>query len=351
MNRILFVTGNLDRGGAQRVISILANEYALRGWDVHIALLLDFKIGYTIDKMVSLHDVSQEKKNITGLMKWIKELRKVIIEVSPDVIVSFVGRINIVTTLSTIGMKIPLIVSERNDPANDRRSQPERLLCKILYSKADRVIFQTDYQAKYYKRWCKNNFQIIGNPIQAKEYRGKHPIKDILCVGKLMDQKNHPMIIRAFREISCSFPEKQVWIYGDGPQKQEIEDMILSYGLEKKIHLAGNTDNIFDVMHDFEYFVLCSNYEGLSNALLEAMISGMVCISTNWSGIESIIEDKKNGYITKIKDSSALAKVLEIAFTVDNSNLVKKGIETGKRFYVTNIIEEWDNCIKGTMRK
>ena len=215
--KILFVTGSLNRGGAQRVISLLANKYAEMGWEVHIALILFNVVGYEISDNIVIHDLAHGK-SVKNAFKWIKELKKTIKGVAPSVIVSFVGRINLITMLAAKGSGVPVVLSERNDPLHDRRGSLERSLCRKYYRKADRVIFQTEYQAQAYGDIVKNGV-IIPNPISAPIFEGEHPVKDIVCVGKLMDQKNHAMMINSYAKITSEFPDTNVWIYGEGDKR------------------------------------------------------------------------------------------------------------------------------------
>lgn len=345
--RILFVSGSMFRGGAQRVISLLANDYASSDWSVHIALLIDNKIEYSIDDSIVIHDISHKGNRLKYFAKWVDELKHVIIEVKPDVIVSFAGRINVITLLANRGTGIPVLVSERNDPSRDRRSDFERWLCKKLYKKADRVVFQTKYQASFYDKCCKNNGIIIGNPISAPVFYGIHENKDIICVGKLMDQKNHPMIIKAFSKIADEFPDRQVYIYGDGRKRDELEQMINDCKMTSRIHLMGNTPDIFSVMQKNEFFVMCSDYEGLSNALLEAMMSGMVCITTSWNGVDEFVTDGVNGYLVPVNDCDALAVKLADVLRADNSGVRANAIVTASGYSSERVISDWRAAIEG----
>ena len=344
--KILFVSGDLGRGGAQRVIALLANDYAQRGWSVHVIVMMNTVIGYEMNSAIKIHTFVHQGNRLRNAGKWVKEIRQCLKVERPDVIVSFAGRINIITMIAAGGLHIPVLVSERNDPARDRRSKPEQWLCKRFYKRADKVVFQTKYQANYYANFCEETGVIIGNPISAPVYEGTHTKKDIVCVGKLMDQKNHPMMIRAFAQIANEFPEKNIFIYGEGQKgdnrkRLELEKQIADCGMQNKIHLCGNTDHIFDILHEYKYFVMCSNYEGLSNALLEAMISGMVCVTTEWKGVEDIVQDGVNGYTVPVGDSDALARKLRMVFRSDNDAIRKAGIARARNFEMEPVLASW----------
>ena len=350
MQRILFVTGNLGKGGAQRVITLLANAYAQKGWSTHIAALEKMKVSYEISNDISIHTLKKKGSNFRSIPIWIKGLRQIIKTVSPDIIVSFVGRVNLITMLASGGLQIPVVLSERNDPQYDRRSKPEQWLCKAMYPKATKVVFQTNYQKEYYGKACAGNGVIVGNPIAAEEYNGAHESSDIICVGKLMAQKNHKMMISAFSRIAEKHPETNVHIYGEGQERSALQSMIDSAGLNGRVILEGNCDAIFEVLQKNKYFVMCSDYEGLSNALLEAMISGMICVSTDWNGVEDVIQHGKNGYITPRRDDAKLAELLDQLLSNNNmSNITTNAIETAAKYKLNEIIKIWfeevESCI------
>jgi len=327
------------------VIALLADEYVNQGWSVHLAILLHPEIEYIISDQIEIHTIVHPGSQFRNAFHWVADIRNIILTKKPDVIVSFTGRINMLTMIAAMGTGVPVLVSERNDPAHDRRSRLEQWLCKRFYSKAKRVVFQTKYQANYYAKWCRENSVIIGNPISAPIYRGPHPKKDFLCVGKLMDQKNHTMMIRAFKLIADEFPNKSLYIYGEGSKRAELEALVCELELKDRIYLPGNSDRIFDIMHQYAYFIMCSDYEGLSNALLEAMLSGMVCITTSWKGVDEIIQDGVNGFLTPIGDAEALADKLRTVLKADNNGIQKHSIETALAFSGDAIMRRWREAI------
>lgn len=349
MRKILFVTGGLGRGGAQRVITLLANEYVKNEWSVHMAMLLDNRIGYQINKDIVLHDLVRKGNYIKNVFGWVSDLKKLLKSEQPDIVLSFVGRVNIITMLAEQGTNIPIVISERNDPAHDRRSGLEIKLCKYFYGKADLVVFQTNYQKSFYGKHCEKNSVIIGNPIAAPIYRGKHNSQDIISVGKLMEQKNHPMLIKAFAKIADEYPNRKVHIFGDGELYKELQNLINELGMVGRVILEGNTDQVFDAFHKYQYFVMTSNYEGMSNALLEAMLSGMTCISTAWNGIEDIIKDGINGYLVPVGDENILADKLRRVFDSDNKLISKAGIQTANIYKTENIISRWFEALNSVL--
>ncbi len=346
MGKIFFVSGSLVWGGAQRVLTLLANAYAQRSWEVHIALLLRGEQGYPLEDTIQLHDLSQKGPYYKNMLRWVTALRALLQRERPDAVVSFAGRVNLVALLAAAGTGLPVLVSERNDPAHDRRSGLERRLCKFFYGKADCVVFQTEYQRRYYGKRCRNNACVIGNPISAPVYRGEHPSGDILAVGKLMAQKNHPMLIRAFAQIAARHPDTRVHIFGEGAQRGALQQLIDELGLHDRVLLEGNSDRIFAQMRECRYFVMTSDYEGLSNALLEAMLSGMTCISTAWNGIEDFAQDGKNLWLVPVGDVDALAALLDEVLSGQRPDLRPAGFAAAERYRAENVIEQWFQAVE-----
>ena len=126
--------------------------------------------------------------------------------------------------------------------------------------------------------------------------------------------------------------------------------MINELRMSDRIHLCGNTDKIFDVLHEYQYFVMCSDYEGMSNALLEAMISGMVCVTTNWNGVEEVVTDGVNGYLVPVGNEDFLVQKLRNVLISYNENLTREAIESAKRFTTEIVIHIWDNTITGLLK-
>jgi len=343
---VLLVSGQIKNGG-QREPCNVANSFAERGWKVHIAVLLSSEAGYTLDDKVTVHDLSRSGSYIKNTVWWIGGLRRLMRDIKPDVVLSFAGRVNVLSVLASAGLGVPVMVREINDPAHDARNRIELFICKIAYHRAHRVIFQTEYQKEYYGKWCGHNGVVVGNPVSAPVYRGSHTCQDILAVGRLVPQKNYPLLIRAFAEIASDYPEKHVYIYGIGSEEASLRSLAASLGLEGRVHLCGSDSRIFEKMQTFRYFVMTSNYEGLSNALLEALASGMICVTTDWNGAGEVIQDGINGFMTPLNDPNALACRLREIFSgkYDLEGIRASAVETGSQYSRDVMIGRWFQAI------
>lgn len=350
VNRISFVIGGMSRGGAERVISILANHYAQHGWQVDIIMMLLNKVEYQIDDRIHIIDMTQKTQNkIAGAPQWVMYFRKYVKETNPDIIVSFVARINIVVLLATLGMNKKIIISERNDPSMDGRSQFIAFATKILYSRAKKIVFQTRRAATHFPKKLQNNSVIIPNPISVDAVVSDKPKHKIVSVGRLAKQKNHQMLIDAFAEIVKKYPEYQLWIYGEGTLRSELEAYIQELQLQDKVFLPGNIPDIHQQISDAEMFVLPSNYEGLSNALLEAMMMGIPCISTTCAGSDEYINNGYNGLLVPIGDSRKMEVAIECLIEDDvfRYRIGKAGKRTVEQCDSQIVMRKWCKTIEG----
>lgn len=347
--KIIFIIGSMRRGGAERVISILANEYSDNGWEVQIITLLDNSNDYILRDSINVINITDAKKSrIQQLPIWLIELRKQFKKFNPDVIVSFIARINILTLIAALGLNKKIIISERSDPTADGRGVFVKLATYFLYPYANNIIFQTKWAKSCFPTKISRKGHIIQNPInittKATDIRGKK----IVAVGRLLPEKNHHLLIDAFSEIIASYPEYKLFIYGDGLLKDELNERITSLKLQDKVFLPGNVLDIHEKISDAEIFVLSSNYEGLSNALLEAMMMGIPCISTKCAGSTEVIDDKHNGLLVDIGNKYQLVQAVK--YLLDDKNRAKeiglRGMDSVTNFKSVNIIRAWKKCIE-----
>ncbi|NPV51421.1 MAG: glycosyltransferase family 4 protein [Candidatus Methanofastidiosum sp.] len=347
--RIVFLIGSMGRGGAERVISILANSYAERGWKVDILMLLNSRCDYELNHNVNVIPICNENKSrIRQLPNWISSIRKYVIENKPDRIVSFIARINIITILSCIGLKQRIIVSERNDPTADGRSIFVRLATHLLYPFVDCVVFQTKWAQSCFSKRIQNKSVIIPNPIHVTGLASNTKEKKIVAVGRLVEQKNHAMLIRAFKKVHDNYPEYKLYIYGEGKLRDALVKQIKELGLTNAVFLPGNVSNIHEKIADAEMFVLSSNYEGLSNALLEAMMMGLPCISTDCAGSNEVIQNGENGILVRVGSEEELIEAIKLLISDYNirSKISEGAVKSSTNFNADIIVKKWQEIIE-----
>lgn len=310
--RYVFFIGTLMQGGAERVISILSKKMIEKGMDVSILLYYDREIVYDIDPNIKITVVEREtqSKNILKNIFWIRNF----ITKKADVLISFLAPFNILALVAHIGLKSKIIVADRNDPRYVPTNRIVRQIRNVLYHYADGVVLQTTQNRDYFSDKIKANSIIIPNPIDLKEKVGialRTPKENkIVSVGRLMPQKNQELLIRAFTQIHQKYPQYTLEIYGDGPYRGYLENVVSKLKMNDYIKLVGSSKRIFDDIANAELFVLSSNYEGMPNALIEAMCLGLPCISTKVSGATDLIKSGVNGEIVDIGNLQELATVM-----------------------------------------
>lgn len=349
MKKIAFVIGGMTRGGAERVISILANSYIKKGWEVYIVMMLSSKNEYDLDNRIRLIDIKQKYMfRFLNIPYWMFSLRKLIIEENIDTIVSFFTRINIIVLIATIGLKIRRIVSERNDPYNDGRSYITDTISRFLYKYANMLVLQTKRSKKYYENEKKINSIIIPNPIVIYAKKAQIRKNKIVAVGRLEPQKNHAMLISAFYEVNKLNKDFDLWIYGEGSLKDDLLKQCFELGIHDKVHFPGNVKDIHKRISDASIFVLSSDYEGLSNALLEAMLMGIPCISTMCAGADEYIEDLYSGCLIDVGNKNQLVDRINLLIKDDRlkNKLSSNGVISASRCTYESVINLWEEIIE-----
>ena len=346
--KISFVLGSMGRGGAERVISILSNEFANEGWITQICLLLFNRVDYELDKSTKIFDFTGGMSSrLKRLPYWLRTIRHYVKKEKPDVIVSFAARINVLVLLATLGLRVKVIVSERNDPKHDGRGFITRLMVRLLYPFANRIIFQTKRSLQYFSKNILKKGEVIPNPISVSCYASNQKKKKIVTVGRLTKQKNQSLLIRAFANIQKDFPDYELYIYGDGEQKENLIALSESLNIGNKVHFEGNILNVHEKIADAELFVLSSDYEGLSNALLEALMMGIPCISTDCAGADEFINNDENGLLVQVGNECDLYNTMKKVLSDDllRIKLAKNAKINSTSFEKDYVLKQWMNVI------
>ena len=350
--KLTFVTSTLHAGGSERVMSLLANTFAQKGYEVEIVCINKHLVFYPIDEKVKVWFAADEVTSPSILQKvfW---LRNHIKNDRPDVVIAFMLEVYCVTLASLIGVSVPVISSERIDPHFFGRAKG--LLRWLLLRRTTHLVVQTVRIKDFYSAKLQSRTTIIPNPVTDKVFSLTPTLKQkrIIAVGRLAYQKNYPMMFRAFAKVHHDFPDWQLVVYGNGPQKDEIRGVIERLGMEGHIILAGKSDHVVEEMNKSSLFVMSSDYEGMSNALLEAVCVGLPVISTDVSGARDLITEGVNGYIVPVGNERALTLALSSMLSspekMDEMGRQSKAL--APRFREEQIVGQWEELIKKVVRQ
>lgn len=353
MKNITFVIGIMGNGGAERVISILSEELIKRGKNINIITIYGSRIDYEINKKIKVFDIEcKNSKKILRYFERIIKLRKIIKDIDSDIIISFLADVNIFTLIATMFSNHKIIVSERNDPNSDPNNNFIRKLRNRMYLFSDGYVFQTDDARSYFSKKIKESGIVISNPVKSdlpNKFNGKRK-KEIVSVCRLSQQKNIKMSIDAFDIFSKRFQDYKYIIYGDGPLRAELLKYIEELGLSKKINLAGFEKNIHEKIHDSKMLIISSDYEGISNTMLESMAIGLPVISTDCpiGGAKMAIENNQNGILVPVGNVKALADAM-IRLNSDDRQLEKisnNSLKVKEKFSTDSICKKWIEYIE-----
>ena len=313
--KVVFIILSLFGGGAERVVSILANALADRNWDVSVILYQRKQWEYPLLENVKLHVLpSFEQDNpIAKRLKYIAHIRKILTDEKADVVVPFLAIPTVHTYFASRGLKCRFIATVRNNPDRYPAQRYLRLLVNYCTVRADCVMYQTEEQRSFFQK-AKNTF-IIHNPVNPDMLRVDFPyraaVTNISSFGRLSKQKDHGLLIRAFSRLAAEYPQVCLQIFGEGEERAELERLIARLGLCGRVRLMGSTDNVLAQMRQSDMFVLSSAYEGLPNALMEAMAAGLPCVSTRCpTGPGDLIDDGENGILVPVGDETAMADAM-----------------------------------------
>ena len=359
--RLTLVIYKMSGGGAQRVLSIIANHFAEKGWGITLMTFDDgslpsfYKLHPSI-QCVPLSISRQQPNALSTLLMYLLRpiiLRSAIRKNKPDVVISFIDLANILTLVATVGLRIPVIISERVNPAFHSIGCFWSVLRKMVYRWAACLVVQTRDVPPFFSTAIQKKINVIPNPVLLPAGNEQNLDKDgskkiLLAMGRLVDQKGFDLLIKAFAKLKSKFPEWQINIWGEGEKKTYLENLCKELSLQKKVIFKGMNQDNYTVMKQADIFVLSSRYEGFPNVLAEAMACGLPVISFDCpSGPSEMIVDEKNGLlISKINDEE-LAKGIQ-RLMMDESLAKQLGKEAKKvtdTFSMKKIMNLWEKVI------
>ena len=343
--KICFVTATLTSGGSERVMSLVANQLAKRGHDVEIVNLNKHIVFYPIHEGIHLTFAEDEVgSSIVNKILWLRKRVKV---EKPDVVIPFMEAVYCVTLLALIGVEVPVISSERIDP----RKSPfvRNILRRIFLPLTTHLVVQTKDIKAFYPEFIQKKTSIIYNPVSETVFHLQDEPKEnvIISVGKLDGQKNQKLLINAFARIADKFPEWKLVIYGEGPERNALESLVERLKIKDKISLPGRCETVIEEMNKAKVFAFSSDFEGMSNAILEAVCVGLPVVTTNVSGAAELVKDGEGGFVVPIRNGKALADALRTILLDEKlrEKMAQENKARAKEFKLDMIVDQWESLI------
>lgn len=329
MKRITFAIGSLFGGGAERVVSIWASALAEKGYDVSIILYSRLENEYPISEKIKVYPIaeSQIACNNMSVLKRIGIIRKIVKTIKPDVMINFLMKIQVYVRIATIGLKVPRIETIRISPweAEILRTKLGRIWLNC-FETSTAVILQSQDQKPFFSHKVQKKSVVIPNPINPKYLENSkisyNPLGHrIVAAGRLSEQKNYKMMIDAVKLVSEEYENVVLEIYGIGELQEKLDLYIKSIGMENNVKLMGRSNELYNVYKDVDLYLMSSNFEGMPNALAEAMAIGLPCISTDCkTGPRDLIDDEENGFLVPCNDVGMLAKRIKDVFEMSEQD-------------------------------
>lgn len=361
MNRkIAFYINIIDTGGAERVMTNLANQFSRCGNEVIFITSYACEKEYFLEQKIIRYNLSSTPycgNQIKRNFKYVAKLRKICQKEVPDILISFMAEPNMRAVLSTIGLRTKSIVSVRNDPEREYSGIMHKFVGKYLLPLADGCVFQTEEAKNWFPDRLKKKGIIIVNAVKEEFYQKERSPKHHLIVscGRLEEQKNYPLLLEALCDVIRSYPDVKLKIYGSGTLEERLKVLIDANQLDNCVELKGQTNNVPLALADADLFVMSSDYEGMPNALMEALAMGVPCISTDCpcGGARTLIHNHKNGILVPIRNKDALVDAINSVINdeVKKHNMSDAAKQEATKYREDIIREKWMKYIDDVLKE
>ncbi|MCM1173963.1 MAG: glycosyltransferase [Blautia sp.] len=309
--KIVFVLPDMPGGGSERVVAMLANEYIKRGYEAAVLLFAGNRTAYPLDDKIEVFIAGEPSDGNPWIqLKRLFQMRRYYRKNKGCYIFSFCVRGSIFSVLAAAGIPHRLLISERNDPT---RISGQRLR-DWSYRRAEKLILQTEDMKRCFSADIQRKSAVIPNPVSddmPEPFMGERK-KQIVAVGRLQPQKNHKLLLEAFADFQKKYMDYELHIFGIGELENELKQQAKALHIADKVVFRGFSSTVQKEIWDSAMFVLSSDYEGISNSMIEALAMGVPVISTDCpvGGARTYIENNKNGILVPVGDRDALSEAM-----------------------------------------
>lgn len=359
--KIVFHLNCLEHGGAERVVSNLANQFGREGYEVIVATEWKGEEEFPLipqvrREIVGLKPGDEKKSRTAKFLLRIKYLRKFLKKEKPDMVIAFMQRANYRALTATWGTNIPVIVCCRNNPAVYYSAKSDKIQIRLLFPRAAGAVFQTYQQRDFFKPYLQDNSCVILNALNDKYANVPKPEtrrKAVVQSGRLVAFKNQAMLIDAFVRVHKKHPDYILQFFGgdsgDGT-KEKLMKKIDEYGARDYIFLMGDSDQLEKDLADASVGAFSSDWEGMPNALIEAMAIGLPIVATDCpcGGPAALMTNEVDGILIPVGDTKAMENSIN-RLIEDRALAERFGAQAQKiveRVNVQAIYEQWRDFIE-----
>ena len=361
-SKVVLVVPSLQAGGAERVLSIMANYWAGSEWEITILTFEPadqvpfFELDSAI-RCIPLDLSRQSSGTFSGIWNNIWRflvLRRALRQARPDAVISFLTETNILTLVASRWLGIPVIVAERTDPFRCPLSKPWSALRSLTYRWAHYIVVQTREAKSFFSDTLQRRIKIIPNPVMPQQCldtveQGHGRENSVLAVGRLGTEKGYDLLLRAFAAVA---PQHSAWkmiIVGDGLERDGLEHLADELGIRSLVAFEGVVANPSSFFHSAGIFVLSSRYEGFPMALGEAMASGCAVVAAEYNAsVYDLIRPDENGMVVPREDAGALSEALRVLMSdaALRTRLGNAARDITKVYGVEQVMTVWNGLIE-----
>ena len=359
---VLQVIGQLTKGGAEKQLYLLCKSLKQRGWQVYVLALSEG--GFWKEKLESL-GIKVSSINARRNMEWrrVSFARKTISRIKPDVMHTWLFPGNCYGRLGAICQKPPLVIASERMPAL-KKSFRDKIIDRILMHWTELMISNSQVGVDLI---CKNvgihstRTRVIYNCIDSQDLSSNETWPEDLAgffsqkvvksatpllvgaAGRLVHMKGYQYLLKAIAQLLRDDIDVSVIILGNGPYRDQLEEYIEELGLGKHAFLPGERDDIRRILPHLDVFVQCSEFEGFSNSLMEAMQNGLPVVATNVGGNPEMVTDSETGLLIPWADVESLKQAI-LRLVMDEKLRTRLGATARsvmlKRFSVERMVDE-----------
>lgn len=365
------VLSSLGAGGAERVIAELSHHWTAQGHRLTIIsfdrpeerIFHKFAESVRFERLGISPSVTTQKafgpilelvnRSLTPIRR-ILALRRKIRRDNPELLVSFLTKINLLSLIATMGTNVPVIVAERNNLEQQDASPVWKLVLWLLYRRAELIICQTTASIRCIPRHARGKCKVIPNPVNpVLAPLVNHSPKRLVSVGRLTRQKGFDLLLEAFSRIAEHHMDWQLDIWGEGSEREALDVQILRLGLQERVRLRGLSATPGGWIAEANAFVLSSRYEGFPNALGEALAAGLPAVATNCDfGPADLIESGVNGLLVEPQNIESLADGIDrlLGDEVLRAKFIRESPRVADKFAPKRVTALWDDAAKAAIK-